>query len=337
MTRVCVHLVESTNGDYAKSFSGSGTEYALVCLGCRKAPEMIESNLREVSPERFSQIEENGCWDWDRDAILGRPEVLERAADLSFRHETIALVGKVAGTVVDLKPIPLSLRGECVVLLEDGDLLRVDPILGSASRLMNAFDTGIALEPNWSLHVSPRGDMAAVVEARGRHGVVLDLETGRPTMKLDRKDYYPEQTEFPVAFFESDGQLRLVHGTDWNRLDVSDPRTGGTLTHRSPTSYESDEERPEHDLNYFHGGLAVSPGGEFVADNGWVWSPVGVVTSWDLRRWVGANPWESEDGPSRRELCARSSSGMDPSAGSTTAHWLSGATALMTRTSSPLR
>jgi hypothetical protein len=160
-------------------------------------------------------------------------------------------------------------------------------------------------EPGWSLHVSPRGDLAAVVEARGRHGIVLDLDDGRPTMTLDRGAYHPEQTDFLVAFFEPDGQLRLVHGADLNRLDVCDPRTGGTLTVRSPTSYRSGKERPENYLDYFHGGLSISPGGERIADNGWVWHPLGVVTSWELRRWVREHPWESEDGPTRRSLCAR--------------------------------
>jgi hypothetical protein len=147
--------------------------------------------------------------------------------------------------------------------------------------------------------------MAAVVEARGRYGVVLDLEAGRPTMRLDRGEYRFEHSNFPVAFFEFDGQLRLVHGTNWNRLDVSDPRTGALLTDRSPTPSRAGEQRPEHYLDYFHGGLTVSPNGEWVVDNGWVWSPVGLVVTWSLRRWLEGNPWESEDGPSRQSLCQR--------------------------------
>ena len=147
--------------------------------------------------------------------------------------------------------------------------------------------------------------MAAVVESRGRHGIVLDLDAGRPTMRLDRGGYRFEHSDFPAAFFEIDGRLRLVHGTDWNRLDISDPRTGALLTDRSPPSYRRGEERPEHYLDYFHGGLVVSPGGEWIMDNGWVWMPLGYVTAWGLRRWLRDNPWESEDGPSKRWLCGR--------------------------------
>jgi hypothetical protein len=170
---------------------------------------------------------------------------------------------------------------------------------------MTALDQGTALNPKRSLVVSPGGEMAAVVESRGRYGIVLDLEAGRATMTLDRGGYRVEHSNFPAAFFVSEGRLRLVHATDWNRLDISDPRTGTLLTDRAPTSDRKGEERPEHCLDYFHGRLSTSPGGEWVVDNGWVWTPVGVVTTWSLRRWLGDNPWESEDGPSRRRLCQR--------------------------------
>ncbi len=134
MAKVCVHLVEGADEEYARFFSGVGIEHALVCRTCRGAPETIEANLRDVSPERFNQIEEAGYWEWDRDAILGRPEVLVRPTGLSFRHEQIAPDGTVSGRVWDLKPISTSASGEFVVLLEDGDLLRVDPDQGSSNR-----------------------------------------------------------------------------------------------------------------------------------------------------------------------------------------------------------
>ena len=49
------------------------------------------------------------------------------------------------------------------------------------------------------------------------------------------------------------------------------------------------------------------PGSSFgrVADDGWVWHPVGIPTTWDLRAWLDDNVWESEDGHSRIRLCMR--------------------------------
>jgi hypothetical protein len=305
MHRICAHLDRDTDWDYAQYFTGAGIEYGLVCMRCCREPEAIETNLREVTPERFAQIEEIGYWERDRGGILGRPQILERPTGLTFRHEETRLAHALPGEIADLRPIPASSRSEWLALSPDGVLHRFDLGTGSAGRPINAFDPGPMLEPEWRLHVSAVGDMAAVVEAAGRYGVVLDLEAGRPTMRLDRGEYRFEHSDFPAAFFEVDGALRLVHGTDWNRLDVSDPRTGRLLTGRSLGPPREGERLPEHYLDYFHGGLAASPDGEWIADNGWVWSPVGAVTAWDLRRWVEENPWESEDGPTRRALCWR--------------------------------
>ncbi len=306
MPRVCLHL-NATNEwwGYAKSFSGLGTEYALVCTACSAFPETIEASLRSVSIERFAQIEENGDWEPGRNAILGKPQVLERPEPLSFRHAEIAQAGSLPGTISDLKPMATSRSAACLILTDEGDVLVIRPHERSLRRLLNVHEVSPTLTPRLSLGVSPLGDMAAIVEARGRRGFVVNLESGRKTMDMDRGDYHPEQTEFPSAFFESGGQLRLVHGTGWNRLDISDPRTGLKFTDRSPTSYERGEARPEHYLDYFHGELSVSPGGERIVDNGWAWHPVGGVAIWSLGRWAEENRWESEDGPSRQVLCWR--------------------------------
>lgn len=55
-------------------------------------------------------------------------------------------------------------------------------------------------------------------------------------------------------------------------------------------------------MDYFHGQLVVSPDGNWVADNGWIWHPMGAIATWNLDRWLTENVWESEDGPSRRAL-----------------------------------
>lgn len=96
-----------------------------------------------------------------------------------------------------------------------------------------------------------------------------------------------------------------IHRTAWNRLDISDPATGELVTDRRPTSYKAGEERPPHYLDYFHGALHVSPSGFHVLDDGWVWHPLGIPTTWILSRWIAENPWESEDGPTKLDLCAR--------------------------------
>jgi hypothetical protein len=162
-----------------------------------------------------------------------------------------------------------------------------------------------SVENPTALHLSPDGRYAAVVQRFGRYGEVVDLREGRRLLSLDRGDYYTDVSVFPVAFIEHRGRSLVIHGSDWNRLDVSDPATGELLTPRSPTGYRSGEERPAHYLDYFHGGLAVSPCGTWIADNGWIWHPSGEVRTWSLTDWLERNVWESEDGPSLRRPCYR--------------------------------
>jgi hypothetical protein len=97
----------------------------------------------------------------------------------------------------------------------------------------------------------------------------------------------------------------VIHRTSWNRLDVSDASTGQLLSERSPTSYQAGEQRPEHYLDYFHGALYLSPKGTRILDDGWVWHPVGIPVVWSLDQWLSGEVWESEDGLTRREVCAR--------------------------------
>ena len=136
----------------------------------------------------------------------------------------------------------------------------------------------------------------------GRFGAVFDLETALQTMNLDRGDYHPETQPFPAVFFAADGRDLLVHATNWNRLEISDPQNGELITPRAAMKYE---DKNPHYLDYFHGALHVSPNGEWIADDGWVWAPAGIVCVWNLENWLNHNVFESEDGASRRRLNQR--------------------------------
>jgi hypothetical protein len=123
-------------------------------------------------------------------------------------------------------------------------------------------------------------------------------------LSLDGGDYYPETVPFSFAFIEVDGRPLAIHRTAWNRLDISDPATGELLTSRAPTSYSSGQQRPDHYLDYFHGAVFISPGSTRILDDGWIWHPIGVPSVWSVPSWL-QNVWESEDGPSRVDVCPR--------------------------------
>ncbi len=318
--RVCLHLLETLNlplekrlVSYRKRFTGVGTEYDIICWECERTPSEVEANLRNVCQACFKEIDEDEA-NWE--GIIGLPQVLERTSDLYFTHETVELLEPITERILDIQPVDLLPQSVWVALTESGNLIKIDLDARSVTPLTPLPPSGLNLEDTTpssfpvtsqkvALHLSPDGHTAAVVNTRGQYGVVVDLNTGQMTMPLERDDYHIAHSTFPVAFFELDGRLLLIHGTAWNRLDVSDPKTGELLTERTLPTYQRGNPLPGHYLDYFHCGLTVSSNHEWVADNGWVWSPVGVVSTWNLRRWVQDNVWESEDGASKKTLCWR--------------------------------
>jgi len=216
------------------------------------------------------------------------------------------------GPVVDLAPIAALDRSAWLLLTEDGTIARFDAEHRQHQRIATST---VPAEPEhrpWAgkqlrrrLYASPDGRFAAVVNDFGHHGQVLDLDAGSVTLTLHGGDYHPDTVPFSLALAEHGGRTVVVHRTAWNRLDVSDARTGELLTARDTPGYGPDRERPDHYLDYFHGGLHLSPTGRRVADDGWVWHPVGVPSAWELRRWLDGNVWESEDGETRVNLCYR--------------------------------
>jgi hypothetical protein len=296
---VCRHLLESKGTDYIQNFTGKGVAFNLLCSQCRQESEI---NLRTVCPECFKEILAEGSWE----GISGQPQVLERDSGFRFHHETLHLAGVLHDPILDIQPVPCVDQNLWIVVSQSGQLLRLDLDNRSAVPLCPLPESSVNLSEPISLHVSRNGQMGAVVNTRGRHGIVLDLDTGQATLSLDRGDYHNAHCNFPVAFCEAERRLLLIHGTAWNRLDISDPLTGMLLSERTFAPYRQGGPRPEHYLDYFHCGLTVSPNHEYVADNGWVWHPVGVVAAWSIRRWLRENVWESEDGMSKHVLCDRS-------------------------------
>jgi len=216
------------------------------------------------------------------------------------------------GAMMDLQPIQGALGSVWLLLNDRRELLRLDATTGECVSVANANLDDEPERPAWNnrtarrrLHVSARGDFAAVVNDYGRFGQVLDLRSGRSTMTLDGGDYHPETVPFSLAFAELRGKTVLIHRTSWNRLDISDPGAGELLTERGPTSYESGQERPAHYLDFFHGGLHVSPGSKRLLDDGWIWHPVGVLAAWSIEPWLLENRWESEDGATKLDIAAR--------------------------------
>ena len=313
--RICHHLLKQKDVDYFRRFTGIGVKYDLVCSACAREPESIKEQLASVCSKCFAAVETDGCWE----GIVGTPEIRVGSRNLTFHHVEFSLPELAGLDILDVQPVE-NLKGQWVACCSTGLLIAIDTIQRSTRVVARLgqdaldFDGQTISEstntwvkgPRVMLCVSRDGSTAAVANTYGDRGIVVDFATGRVNMQLRRDKGHEDVSAFPLAFCEPDNRLVIIHGTQWNRLDVSDPLTGVTLTLREPTSRKQGQPCPPHYLDYFHCQLSVSPAGEYIADNGWAWQPVGVIVTWNLRRWLSENVWESEDGETKKGLCQRS-------------------------------
>lgn len=306
---MCVHLRMIQEGEcivYVKWYLGKGLDTDFMCHDCTKARESGAAVAVEpVCQECFERIALEDC---EAGSIRGKPEIRERLLPMNTVLQRSPLPRDL-GTIVDIAPIEGEGESLWILLAEDGGISRFDAVTGDWKRLASA---SVPSEPDtaWNghhlrprLHASPRGDFAAVVNDYGRYGQVIDLGSGMVTSHLDGGDSSQCTVPFSFAFAEVHGRPVAIHRTAWNRLDLSDAATGKVISGRGPTSYSQGEARPKRYLDYFHGALHLSPGGQ-IADDGWVWHPWGAVSTWSLEAWL-SNPWESENGLTLKCLCSR--------------------------------
>jgi hypothetical protein len=277
--RICLHLLDSKDAEHYKRFTGMELTYDLVCANCSRDPGQIEVGLANVCSECFHAIEGDR---WQEEGIVGKPEVLTRPSTLRFEHEKVDLPELVGLSILEVQPIEGS-PGSWLACISTGALVEIIPAQRSVRVMAQVplealeFDGPNIREPQraWpglagpacALRVSYNGELAAIANRYGQKGVVMDLATGKVAMSLLRDEYHADVSTFPLAFVDLDKRVLLIHGTEWNRLDVSDPRTGTLLTERGPTSHKRGEVRPEHYLDYFHCSLSVSPGQKYLSDN----------------------------------------------------------------------
>lgn len=295
----CAHLLEDMDASYHVRFTGRGADHDLLCEACARTSMPAPTRLTvcgDCQSARLRQI-------LDLLGISGQPQVRIRATALRFEHREHTLPALARTSLRALAPLESQPRSSWLSVDAKGTLLRIDLDDGAVIPLGSVATEDLQLHEALTLHGSPCGRFAALANTRGSKGVVVDLSSGAVTLRLDRGGYHEKHCMFPVAFFLEGTQSLLVHASDWNRLDLSDPATGHLLTQREmPGRWKTGEPMPAHHLDYFHCGLTVSPTGEWLVDDGWVWHPVGILKSWSLRRWATENVWESEDGASMKQL-----------------------------------
>lgn len=289
--------------EYFAWYRGKGLEADLLCQACVEAREGGGAvNLEEVCEECYDI-----CLDTSsQEGVRGTVGVAEDRRPFEVLWERRALPSEI-GPVVDFVPLDEAGGSVWLLLEESGGIVRLCAGTGVVRRVGHSplrpdpdAKPWVGHLPRPRLHASAEGAFAAVVIDHGREGELFDLTTGRSTLRLHGGSYRPETVAFSCAFAKVGGRVVLVHRTDWNRVDVSDAATGELLTPRAPQSPGA--LRP---LDYFHGALYVSPLGQRILSDGWVWHPTGIPRAWDLQHWCHRNVWESESGPSLRRVAFR--------------------------------
>lgn len=294
---------------YVKWYVGRGLETELLCLSCsERRKEGLPVDVANICEECFELATTEFCDFVGKD---GKPEIQTRSESFNDTLKETSLPAEF-GTILDIAPVNHSLQSMWLLLAEDGRVFRLDAESGEFTQVARS---SVPAEPDHKpfaghsltkrLHASNSGEFIAVVNDYGRYGQIIDLRSGKMTASLDGGEYYPETVPLSFAFADVGTSVVAIHRTAWNRLDFSNPTTGKVLSGREPTSYQRGESRPEHYLDYFHGALYVDPTSTHIVDDGWIWHPVGVPTTWSLERWFSDNVWESEDGSTKSDVCAR--------------------------------
>ncbi|MFI1586281.1 hypothetical protein [Embleya sp. NPDC020630] len=300
--RACPHL-DVDDASFLRVFHPGRRTFDYLCEPCaeRATEEGARAGveLAVVSAEDVERLEQDGIWE----GVVGFPGAIDGPDRIALlrRPSDVRLGGFRAAVPVADAP------GERWIVACDEVLLELDGRTGLTREIaaipLDSPDKGANAE--LVLATDRAGRFVAVAQAKGRHGAVVETASGRVLMRLDRGDYHVRVCEFPVAFADVAGRTVLVHATAWNRLDCSDPSTGANLTHRESPSPRREMPVDEHYLDYFFCGLSISPTSRRIVSDGWMWSPCGVLAAWDLQAWLTDNPYESEDGPTRRELAPR--------------------------------
>lgn len=142
--------------------------------------------------------------------------------------------------------------------------------------------TELSFKPSQlSLQIHSFENYICISQKNGLQAMVINLSDSRFQKKLNRIDYQAEHCLFPIAFYRKENHAFLIHGTEWNRLDITCLETDELLTSRI-IDYETDSNY----FDYFHSSLLVSPDVKHFTSNGWVWQPYDVITVYSTDKFL---------------------------------------------------
>jgi hypothetical protein len=276
-------------------------ELIYLCKKCAKEKILPTTEYHDKCIE---ELEDKGNW-----VLQGNPGIVEHFEPFQFTRRKIPLSSSLAPGVLIIQPLPKHAT-DAIFLNDCGALCRVNLAEGKVHTITTLTNDQIRLDGIISMVLSHDHTLAAVTsrssyqQAPFNSGVVIDLKSGQSLISLHCGDYHVEQAPFPVCFIIHDGKTIMVHATDWDRLDVTNPKTGQCLTERDFSSISDNEDFFDQSVGTeWCGELAVSPNMQRIATIGWIWHPVGIAFSWSAKDWLEKNVWEADNGASKRSYC----------------------------------
>jgi hypothetical protein len=156
----------------------------------------------------------------------------------------------------------------------DGDLM---DILGGSVRYL---PDGTTVEDTFRRvyaypfdSVKAHGDFAALYEACGTKGLLVDLANKKDLREINRSYYHAKDYRYPITLFTlPNGLDAIAHcPEEYCSLEIELLGTGDRLT-----------KREYHSADIFHSNLKASDDGRYLLDNGWVWHPLNIVALFDI-------------------------------------------------------
>lgn len=187
--------------------------------------------------------------------------------------------------------IPISLPNEDIIFYEV--LNRTDPECLFICKTGNIYLLNLnngeleALTPNptvttfYKIVVHSYGNYIVMVDDKGTSGVVMHIKNPQYLKLLHRGNYQVKYCSYPIGFYTLNKRTYLIHGTDWNRLDITCLNNDDLMTDR-----EIKFEGKVNYFDYFHGTLAVAPDEKKFVSKGWHWSPYDRVTLYEVEKFI---------------------------------------------------
>ena len=288
--KICKHLNKDLDQEYVVRFTGNNNEIDLICEKCAKRVSAnMQIELAPIDEKRFAGLFEYN-WLECKVPVIGEMNLPASNPKLRFESESLTVNDFLKEKYLALEPHPIEPM-QWMVVTASGKILLVD-VETQETQFIYQLEAGwIDLDESIHLTISRDGRYLAVANCYRTHGEVVDIQSSIQTMKLERSDYHVQHCYFPLVFIQYYDKALLVHATDWNHLDISDPATGEKMV-RHQQEYDSDQCEEFNGAASFRGELLVSPDQHWIADNAWEWHPVGLISTWNIDNWIEENPWE---------------------------------------------